>query len=475
MEKTIILSGKEQRQAQVLTRLVAGRLSRVEAAQLLGLSQRQIQRKSARFEAEGVSALVHGNRGRAPGHKTEEALVSRILALAGQEGPLHEFNVCHLQEILAEQQQITIGRSTLDRLLKEQGIRKAKKGGSSRPRRKRRERKSAEGMLVQMDGSPHDWLQGRGPRMCLMGSIDDATGKVLYLHFHPTESQEAYLRMLRQIAREHGLPMAVYHDRHTILRSPKEATIEEELAGKEPMSQVQRVLHELGVESIAALSPQAKGRIERLWGTLQDRLVGEMRLAQVENLEQANAFLPGFLIRFNPRFAIEPQDPEPAWVSLPADVDLDYFFAARHRRTVRADHTLSFEGKTLQVLDKKNLAGQKVAVHVVPAAQTAAQAATEGKQGEKGEKGAELVLYRGKDRLVYRLLEAAPLQPPKQEQSAKSAGKAPVLIWGTPPYLEEKVLDPQAQADACSARARRHAWLHGPRQQGRQGRQGEVP
>lgn len=449
METTITLRDKEQRQAQVLTRLVAGRLTLAEAAQLLGLSQRQIQRKSARFETEGVSALVHGNRDRAPGHKTDAALVSKIRALAGPAGPLAQFNVCHLQEILAEQEGIAIGRSTLDRLLKENGVRKPGRGRRCQgTRRKRRERKSAEGMLLQIDGSPHDWLEGRGPRMCLMGSVDDATGKVLYLHFHMSESQEAYLRMLRCVSVRYGLPMAYYHDRHTILRSPKEATIEEELEGREPMSQVQRVLHELGVESITALSPQAKGRIERLWGVLQDRLVKEMTLAGIETLEQANAFLPGFLTRFNARFAVEALDPEPAWVALPADCDLDYFFAARHQRTVRADHTLSFEGKTLQVLDKKNLSGQKVAVHIVP----------EGKEGG-------LVLYRGKERLSYRLLQtgtaAKPSKPEKTaEPLAPASGVSGIRIWGTPPYLEEKLSDPQA---ACSARARRHVWLHGPK------------
>ncbi len=140
----------------------------------------------------------------------------------------------------------------------------------------------------------------------------------LFLGFRPTEDQVGYLLLLRSIAQHYGLPMGIYHDRHTILRSPKQPTLEEQLAGQPPMSQLQRIMAELGIESIAAYSPQAKGRIERLWGTLQDRLTKELRLADITTLEDANAFLPGFSERFNLRFAKAPQDPQSARVPLPA-------------------------------------------------------------------------------------------------------------------------------------------------------------
>lgn len=298
--RTVTLNEEQQRTVEVLTRLVSGRLSPGSAADLLGVSERHVRRLRVRFEQEGesggVASVVHGNAGRAHRHKTAASVTEQVVSLAGEGGPYFGFSVCHLHDLLSERHEIQIGRSTLDRLLKEQGVNKSRKARRQSRRFVRRERQPSEGMLVQIDGSPHVWLEGRGPRLCLVGAIDDATGKVLHLRFHPTETQEAYLLLLRSVAQQYGLPLAYYHDRHTILRSPKKASIEDELAGREPMSQVQQVLHELGVESIAALSPQAKGRVERLWGTLQDRLVKEMRLEQIATAEAANAFLPCFIV-----------------------------------------------------------------------------------------------------------------------------------------------------------------------------------
>ena len=150
--------------------------------------------------------------------------------------------------------------------------------------------------------------------MCLMGSIDDATGNAVSLRFWPTECQAGYIYMARQVTAEHGIPMSFYHDGHTMLVSPKEPTIDDELAGRKPMSQWQAVLALLGAEPIRALTPQAKGRIERLWRTLQDRLTKEMRLAGIASIEQANAFLADFIPRFNARCGREARDPEAAWV-----------------------------------------------------------------------------------------------------------------------------------------------------------------
>jgi hypothetical protein len=228
-------------------------------------------------------------------------------------------------------------------------------------------------MLLQMDGSPYHWLGTGQPMASLLGAIDDATGKVLYLHFRPSEDQLGYLLLLRTLARSHGLPMALYHDRHTILRSPKTPTIEEELAGQLPMSQIQRIMHQLGIESIPASSPQAKGRIERLWGTLQQRLTTELRLAGAATLEQANACLPTFLEQFNARFAVAAHDPEPAWVPLPEGFDEAAVFAIVDERTVGRDHCVRHAGRTLQLLPSPksaSLVGKTVAVHVTPEDET---------------------------------------------------------------------------------------------------------
>ena len=253
--------------------------------------------------------MVHGNHGPQPVYRTAPALRERIVQLAGPGGKYHDLNTCHLQELLAREEQIVIGRSTLDRLLKQAGVRKAAPVAAVAHRR-RRERRAAEGMLLQIDGSPFAWLEERGAPADLLGAIDDATGQVLFLHFRPSEDQVGYLILLRSIAQRYGLPMSIYHDRHTILRSPKQLTLEEQLAGQPPISQVQRVMAELGIESIAAFSPQAKGRIERLWGTLQDRLTKELLLAGITRLEAANAFLPTFIERYNAHFAHPPQDPQ---------------------------------------------------------------------------------------------------------------------------------------------------------------------
>jgi transposase len=419
--RTITLNTKEQRVVEILTRLEAGVLDVGVVAELLGVSTRQVRRMRERFRDEGMAAAVHGNRGRQPANRTDLAAAERVLALAGSDGKYHDLNVCHLQELLALEEQIVIGRSTLERLLKQAGVRKPVKAAPPVHRR-RRPRRLAEGMLLQIDGSPFDWLEGRGPKAALIGAIDDATGKILFLLFRPTEDQVGYLLLLRHIALRFGLPMSIYHDRHTILRSPKQPTLEEQLAGKTPMSQIQRIMAELGIESIPAHSPQAKGRIERLWGTLQDRLTKELRLAGITTLEEANAFLPGFMERYNVRFAKEPQDPHNAWVPLPANLDVAYYFSVRETRTVRADHCISFAGQLLQLLPAprdSSLVGQKVTVHVVP----------EG----------EIYLYHGKRRITCQPVAA----PPVRTQQ-----------------LSEEALRPEKPADP-KAKARQRAWLFG--------------
>jgi len=283
-------------------------------------------------------------------------------------------------------------------LLKQAGLRQ--RAETSAPvHRRRRPRRPAEGMLLQIDGSPFDWLEGRGPKASLIGAIDDATGKIVFLVFRLTEDQVGYLLLLRSVALSYGLPMSIYHDRHTILRSPKQPTLEEELAGHSPMSQIQRVMAELGIESIPAGSPQAKGRIERLWGTLQDRLTKELRLAGITTMEAANAFLPGFIERYNARFAKAPQDPNTAWVPLPAELDTNYYFAVRETRKVRSDHCISWSGQILQLLpDPKgpSLVDKSVTVHVVP-------------------EGA-VYLYQDRRPVAYRRVLASDPVPPKPKR-----------------------------------------------------------
>ena len=367
--RTITLNEKQRRRCEIITRLIGNKISSSsEAGELLGLSSRQVRRIRQRYEAAGLETVIHGNLGRPSARRTPASLIEQLKELAGATGRYHDFNVSHLAELLVRDEGIRIPRSTLSRLLLAHHIRQPRR--TKRViKRLQRERKSAEGMMLQTDASPHDWLEGRGSEMDLLGAIDDATGKVVYAQFRPSEDQLGYLLMLRTVALTYGLPHILYHDRHTILRSPKQATLEDELAGRRPQSQIQRIMAQLGITSIPALSPQAKGRIERLWQTFQDRLRKEMRLAGIDSRERANSFLETFIPAYNRRFAKPPRDPQSAWRPLLPELDLDRLFSTATERKVKADHTISYRGLTLQILPAKDqpcLVACKVMVHVTP-------------------------------------------------------------------------------------------------------------
>jgi len=359
---TLSLSEARQRVYLILSRVQGGKLAPLDAAGLIGCTERHVRRQVARLSAEGMSVVVHGNTGQVPTHKTSDETLERIRALLdgkSQENVWPTLNVCHLQQKLAEKEGIVIGRSTLDRVLVASGLKR--RGRKHAARRGRREPSAAKGTMVQIDGSLHAWFQTRSAKACLMASVDDATGDIVYAHFQKTEDQPGYLRMIHHIATTYGLPLSYYHDKHTILRSPAKPTIEDELAGREPMSQVQRVLKELGVESLAANSPQAKGRVERLFQTLQDRLVKEMAFEKISNCDDANKFLETYLPVHNARFGRAPADPEPAWVPLDG-ADIFYYCTTSELRSVRQDHTIAWHGKTLQIIGTQYLAGQTIDV-----------------------------------------------------------------------------------------------------------------
>src|SRR5712691_636758 len=299
--KDITMNGKEQRRAIILTAVAEGRLTAGEAAELMSLSQRHERRLRHAFLRNGPAALVHGNRGRPPVHSLDPGLRSRVTALA--EGVYEGCNDQHLSELLAEREGIALSRSSVRRILRAAGRRSPQRRRAPR-HRARRERMPQAGMLLQVDGSRHQWLGPDGPWLTLVGAIDDATGDVPYALFREQEDAQGYLLLLREVVRRRGVPLALYSDRHTIFqsRSDEPLTLEEQLAGKPLPTQVGRVLKELHVEWIGARSPQAKGRVERLWRTLQYRLCQELRLANVSTLEGANAVLPALLARHNARF-----------------------------------------------------------------------------------------------------------------------------------------------------------------------------
>lgn len=293
------MNPRDQQRIDVLARWREGSLTVAEASALLGTSERTAWRLARRFATLGVEGIVHGNRGRASPRRLPAATRERIVELA--KGRYRGVNDSHLGELLAEAEDIVIGRSTLQRLLRRAGV------GTTRRRRaakyrSRRERMPQAGLLVQIDGSPHDWLEGRGPRLTLVGAIDDATGTIVAATFAEAEDGRAYLTILARMCRDHGVPVAVYRDRSGIFAPTRPGGPLGD-AG----TQVGRAFAELGIASVAAASAQAKGRVERLWGTCQDRLVTELRLAGADDLAGANAGLERFIGRFNARFSVPPE------------------------------------------------------------------------------------------------------------------------------------------------------------------------
>lgn len=364
IRETITLTQQEHQRMQVLSRVLDGVLGGRQAAQLLDLSPRHLRRLRRRLQRHGPAALAHGNRGRPSPRRLAAEIRARILTLA--RGPYAGVNDHQLTELLAERDGIRVSRKTVQRLLRTAGI------GSPRTRRpprhrRRRERMPQAGLLVQMDGSHHPWLEDRGPRLVLHTAIDDATGAVLAGVFRPVEDAHGYFLLLRRVLRRYGVPAAAYTDRHGLFhrdpRTPQD--IVDELEGTPPSTQIGRALHELGIRWIPASSPQGKGRVERLFGTFQDRLVVELRLAQACTLAEAQRVLDRYIPRYNARFARPAAHPEPAW--RPAPAHLDRICCFKYRRTVGHDNTLQLDGRVLQLHPgphSRSYAGARVEVHV---------------------------------------------------------------------------------------------------------------
>jgi len=349
MSREIVsLNAREQQRAMVLNRVERGELMGPEAAQLMGLSLRQVRRLLAGYRKEGVAALAHGNRGRSPARRLCEDTRNRVVELA--RGTYQGLNHCHLQEILAEREGLAVSRSSVWRILTGAGIPSPRR---RRPpqHRSRRERYPQEGMLLQVDGSRHDWLEGRGPYLTLVGAIDDATGTVPYALFREQEDAQGYFLLVEEIIKSKGIPLSLYSDRHSIFQvNPKQGeSLEEQLAGERQPTQFGRALKELGIQSIVARSPQAKGRVERLWGTFQDRLVSELRLAGATTLAEANQVLWDFLPRFNARFAVPPSQPGTAYRPLEPGACLAEVLCFKYQRTVAKDNTVRLGEYTLQL------------------------------------------------------------------------------------------------------------------------------
>ena len=350
------MTPKEQSRLQVLNSLAAEQMTLDQAAELMGVTSRHTRRILAAYRERGAAALAHGHRGRRPANATPEALVADVahLACTRYAGANHT----HLAELLAEREGIHIGRTTLRRILLDAGV--------SSPRRRRppkhrvrRQRMPREGMLIQIDGSHHPWLGNRRSPFALLPAVDDATGTVVDALFSEREDAHSYFVLIQGLVQHLGVPVALYTDRHGVFKHTPGSGLDG------ASTQFGRAMAELGVQMIFARSPQAKGRVERTAGTFQDRLITELRLAGASSIGAANTVLQQFLPRFNRRFQVPPQYPEPAFRPLDPQLCLEQVRCFKHSGRVARDNTVRFQLHTLQLLpgpDRPSYAGATVEV-----------------------------------------------------------------------------------------------------------------
>ncbi len=344
-EEDIIMARQgELRRLHVIQKVLERVIEQVEAVEILSLSSRQIRRIVKRVRIEGDKGIIHKSRGRPSNRRIPGKIRDKVIQLYRKH--YGDFGPTLASEKLLERDGIGVNDETLRMWLIEAGD--WKKTRKRRGHRQWRERKHHYGEIVQMDGSHHDWFEGRGPGCVLMGYIDDATGAV-FGRFYGYEGTLPAMDSFKRYIKSHGLPLCVYLDKYKTYKSTAKPTIEDELNDREPLSDFERALRELGVEVKHANSPQAKGRIERLFGTLQDRLVKEMRLRGIRTFEEANIFLEEYLPIYNRRFSVSPKERGNLHRPLGRGLDLEAILCKRTERTLRNDFTVAHNSKLYQV------------------------------------------------------------------------------------------------------------------------------
>lgn len=344
------MTQEERNKLYIARSLIEGKMTIREAAEASGLSERQWKRIKKGVKEHGDAFVIHKNRGRKPKHAISDDVKSQVINLKKSEKYV-KANFSHFQELISEYESIELSKPTVYRILASSGCTSPKKHSHRNPHR-RRKRKPRRGMLVIADASPHRWfLDNR--EFSLHGAIDDATGEILSLFFTPNECLEGYFEVVRDIVTMHGIPLALYVDRHTIFRSPNtdKLSIEDELSGKRVKdTQFGRAMRELGINLIYAKTPQAKGRIERLWETLQSRLPVELNIAGIKTVDEANAFLKAFIAKYNQRFAVTPEDPGIDFRPLDESLNLDYILCTKEIRQADNGSTFSYGGNFYRVI-----------------------------------------------------------------------------------------------------------------------------
>jgi len=345
----ISLTREQLNRLDTINKANAGFITVREAAEKLGISERQVQRLKKEVRENGPAALIHKNSNRKPAHAIPEELRAKILVIRKKPG-YKDANFKHFQELLDVNHQISISYSALYNLLKKAGEESPKKRRRFKPHRRRKRRPQA-GSLVQMDASPYDWL-GIGTSLALHGAIDDATSQITGLYLCKNECMLGYHEVMRRMIKVYGIPDAVYADRHTIFRSPnadKAKAVDAPLGMKVHETQFGRALSELGTQIIAARSPQAKGRIERLWGILQSRLTVEFTIRGINDIETANEFLKDYIFAYNSEFAVEPSDTDNAFLPLEEGLILDHILCIKEERQLDNGQVFSYKGKKFQI------------------------------------------------------------------------------------------------------------------------------
>ena len=355
-EKDIIMATQEElKRLNVIHKVLDKSITQTEAAGILDLTDRHIRRMAARIAKEGDKGIVHKLRGQPAHNCTLDKVKTKVLNLC--KDTYEGFSPTLASEKLFERNKIKVSRELLRTWFIEEHIAYASR--KARPHRNWRERKANYGQMVQADGSHHDWFEGRGPWCVLMGQIDDATSKVS-AEFHDYEGTLPFMASFKSYVEAKGIPVSVYIDRHTTYKSSKKPSIEDELEDKEPLTQVGRALKELGVDVIFAHSAQAKGRVERLFRTFQDRLVKEMRLRKIRSIEEANSFLKEYLPIYNRRFSVPAAKSADLHRPLLKGIDLDTILCKKTERALRKDFTVAHNKKLYQI--ENNIRAQKVIV-----------------------------------------------------------------------------------------------------------------
>lgn len=351
MDRRITLSQKKLNHAHVLARLVSDSTFTIaEASKAMGLSSRQVIRLKGEYSKYGADALVHKNIGRSPAHAISEERREQIVNLKSSK-LFEKANFTHFKEILSrEKYNIDISYSALYEILTSVGIKSPKKRRPPKKHR-RRKRKAREGIMLQMDASPFDWLN-IGQEFSLHGAVDDATGKIAALYLCKNECLQGYFEIMRTVIRYNGIPISIYADRHAIFVSPKDSklTIEEELKGIHVKdTQFGRAVKQLGITLIKARTAQAKGRIERLWETLQSRLPIEFSLADIKTIDAANTFLANYIEEYNSMFAVDAEDSEKVYRELSPAVNIENILCVVEKRTFDNGGVFSFHNRSFLI------------------------------------------------------------------------------------------------------------------------------